>query len=534
MLTPDEIKGRQFLVSLRGYDREEVQAFLRQVAEQVGELQHIVAQLRAEARIHAEVAPSSEQPAQPGTPLPAGNAEASQIFADIGKETQRILEAAQEAGARITRRAKQDADAQVQEARRRATKAIADSERRREQVDAAVTSLQQARERLGGELRQVGRMIEQTLRDLLPPEQAHSVREALASEAADAEADAQSRPGARDGGQADADEPSERPVRQPAATAVEPRSKPPESDPAGTPRGHPRKVARDDARFDDEPHVRVIPAAQADVARRAGRRTAAATGHEAPAVEGQDRDDTAAADAEQNQSPAGGRDAVDPHRRRAAALTPLHPKLVRRLRRGMADLHNIALDRLRRSGAGVDVEALLHRDEELADLWSLAAEYLEAAYRDGDAAAAERSGRPRTGGRAGPHLRTDFLADSAERITATLAATLRMGLSTDEDLTALADRIGSVFAELKSSTAEELAATHLIRAYETGMLDAWRDSGVSHRQWLAGREPRCPEGRCRHNDQAGAVKVSEPFPSGHETPPVHVGCTCTTVPTSET
>nr|MBA2528577.1 hypothetical protein [Euzebyales bacterium] len=87
-----------------------------------------------------------------------------------------------------------------------------------------------------------------------------------------------------------------------------------------------------------------------------------------------------------------------------------------------------------------------------------------------------------------------------------------------------------VFGELKAATAEELATTHLVRAYELGLLAAWRSGGLPARRWVLGREQRCPEARCRHNDQSGPLAMGEAFPSGHDVPPVHVGCTCATVP----
>jgi len=50
------------------------------------------------------------------------------------------------------------------------------------------------------------------------------------------------------------------------------------------------------------------------------------------------------------------------------------------------------------------------------------------------------------------------------------------------------------------------------------------------REWVMGREPRCPEAKCRTNEGSGGVAVGESFPSGHDVPPIHVGCTCTTIP----
>jgi Xaa-Pro aminopeptidase len=69
--------------------------------------------------------------------------------------------------------------------------------------------------------------------------------------------------------------------------------------------------------------------------------------------------------------------------------------------------------------------------------------------------------------------------------------------------------------------------------YELGLLDAWAAGDIAQRRWVLGAEPRCPEARCRHNGQAGALPLGEAFPSGHVAPPVHPGCTCTTLPALE-
>jgi hypothetical protein len=129
-----------------------------------------------------------------------------------------------------------------------------------------------------------------------------------------------------------------------------------------------------------------------------------------------------------------------------------------------------------------------------------------------------------------PDLAGGFLTDATERVRSGLSASLKMGLSANEEPQALSDRIGSVFSEFKGAQSEELAATHLIKAYEYGLLGAWRSAGISARAWVMGREPRCPEAKCRANDQGGPVAVDEAFGSGHDVPPVHVGCTCTTIP----
>lgn len=98
MLTPDTIRSREFLVALRGYDREEVQAFLYEVADAFSAL-------------------SGDQaaPAGSGGTGPGATTENS-LFAEVGVQTQRILDAAQAAGQEIRRRAQVQADTTVQEA----------------------------------------------------------------------------------------------------------------------------------------------------------------------------------------------------------------------------------------------------------------------------------------------------------------------------------------------------------------------------------------------------------------------------------
>jgi hypothetical protein len=203
---------------------------------------------------------------------------------------------------------------------------------------------------------------------------------------------------------------------------------------------------------------------------------------------------------------------------------------VRKLKRELQEVQNIALDRVRRSGGRGEVDDFLPQGEDAKILGEGAGEYLEQAWRSGATAAgtlAERDfGEPGDT----PELAMAFVDEAGERVRASLGATLRMGMSAGEPPQGLSDRIGAVFSELKGTSAEELAATHLIRAYEMGLLGQWQRGGIKARQWVLGREPRCPEARCRQNDQTGPLPLGEPFPSGHDVPPVHVGCTCTTVP----
>ena len=610
MLTPEEIAERRFLVSLRGYDRDEVHAFLADLAHQVGQLQQRNAELSAEAERVAGAAEGA--PAEPDVPTgpgsEAGAGTPDRPFAQLGEETQRILEAAEEAAAQITRKAKRDADRELQAARQQAAKLIADGERRREALEEVVGRFEERRAAIAGELREVGQTIDRAVAELVPEGEAPTVREALAATLEQAEArddagaaaeglpDTAAHPAAGDRAKAAPDhanerEPADEPELADSAELADAAELTDELESAREPGfalvtgDHPEPVEREELNdtggvLPDEAADDAVAAASAEATEELELDPAAvpeASGLEeqsaapvvdapaederveapaederveAPAEEAPVQDSIADEAAEAPEAPEAAEAAEEPETAeaaeepeseepagpgalRAAALDPLHPKMVRRLKRGLSDLQNISLDRLRREGEKAEATDLEITDDELTALGEVADSFLQKAYQAGVDAAGVLAGRSLPAPNEPRPLADEFVGDGGGRIRQPLAATLRMGLGAKESVTALNDRVGAVFSELKRAAADELSATHLIRAYELGLLDAWEAGGVTHRIWVLGREPRCPEGRCRQNDQSGAVEVSEPFPSGHVAPPVHVGCTCTTIPSLE-
>ena len=551
MLTPEEIQSREFLVSLRGYDRDEVHAFLGRVAEQLAQTEAKANQLQQRLDRLKQQQPSTAAAAEPAPA--AASPEPSAMFAEIGKETQRILEAAQEAGQQIQRKARQEADRDLQSARGQAAKLIAEGERRREHIERVVSELEQARAAMSVQLRGVGRTIEQTLRELSPESEgagSSTMREAIGSQATADETRAAAAapaptpappppPPAAPPPAASAPEATSRPddtegeADEPAAPApaTEPDNEPAAADPvigpdegAGDAPAAAAPAATPDTTADDDGGSNTAGAATASAAPA----TAASSPAAAPAAQAATEPamPPAAADADGEQP--------DPQGLRAAALSPLHPKLVRKVKRELQEIQNIALDKLRRAKGQGDVDDFLPSDDDTSGIGEGAADLLEQAWRAGVASAGVLADRDLSTPEAPPPLADDFLSDAAQRVRSGLSSTLRMGLSATEGQQALSDRVGAVFSEFKGAQAEELAATHLIRAYEHGLLGAWQSGGVSARRWVMGREPRCPEAKCRTNDQGGPVAVGESFPSGHDVPPIHVGCTCTTVPEEST
>lgn len=158
MLTPDEIATRQFLVQLRGYDRDEVTAFLARVGEEFGELRArldgLTAELESVRRAGTGAGPASVAPTA---------ADPSALFAEIGQQTARILEAANEAGGELKRRAREQAESELTTAQSRAAELLAEGQRRRAGVEDQLSSLAASRDRVAEELRGVGRTVADAL-----------------------------------------------------------------------------------------------------------------------------------------------------------------------------------------------------------------------------------------------------------------------------------------------------------------------------------------------------------------------------------
>ena len=532
MLTPEQIESREFLVSVRGYDRDEVHAFLREAAEQVRGLRDQLEAAISDARAAEEMSAEAEANAQreraradkaeqtlAAQPLVVPTGDPASMFAEIGQQTQRILEAAAEAAEGIKAQAKREAEQEIRKARRAADKLIAEGERRREELDRGTVDLVRKRDEVTQSLRAVARGLEQSLRELTlsdPP--AATVREALRGDARRESERPEPAAGTAPADAAPADAaptdaaPAEAGPADDAAPEIVPEPEPepeplPDADAAPVAGESPEELITDTA---VQPSEDVAPEA--------------IVGQDAPVAESPAGAPAAATPAEPGDGPA------DPGLLRAEALEPLHPKLVRKLKRGLQDLQNIAYERLRANAGGADATAVLPPDEEFAPLAGSVVEFLEQAYASGVAAGARLAGSVPGEAKAPADLGAEFGADVARSVNAPLAATLRMGLGGRDQLSGLTDRVAAVFGELKQTVAEELSATHLVRAFEAGMHDAWAGAGVPARAWVLGREPRCPEARCRTNDQSGPVRLGDPFPSGHPYPPVHPGCTCTTQP----
>ncbi len=114
---PSDIVGATFDTSWRGFDQDEVRAYLRAVAERLSEALDRIEELeRAAAR--ADTAPAEHTP------------DATELNRLLGEETARVLDVANEAAAAQRERAAAEAEETVAAAERRATELESEAEKR--------------------------------------------------------------------------------------------------------------------------------------------------------------------------------------------------------------------------------------------------------------------------------------------------------------------------------------------------------------------------------------------------------------------
>ena len=203
---------------------------------------------------------------------------------------------------------------------------------------------------------------------------------------------------------------------------------------------------------------------------------------------------------------------------RDAQIEPLERVLLRSLKRALADEQNEVLDTLRRHRGPTTLTDLLPgRDDHVARYVAVATADLEAGAIQG--------ARGAGGGEAPP---VDDLATALGREVADdLRARLQRAVdAADGEEAPLRDAISSAYREWKTSWAEPLVRHHLATAHARGRFAAL--PAVPLRWVVDDDEGACPD--CDDNTLAGPTPKGQPFPTGQEHPPAHVGCRCMVVP----
>jgi DivIVA domain-containing protein len=141
-LTPDEIAAKEFLVGLRGYDKDEVRAFLRMVATSVEEHSAAAAVVPEPAPLPDPAPEPDPLPIRDYSPSPAPAAAPSSEWADLGEEIAAVLRTAHEQAAGLKAEAEAEADAIRARAEQDAAHLRAEAEQDRAAADTKLAKAQ--------------------------------------------------------------------------------------------------------------------------------------------------------------------------------------------------------------------------------------------------------------------------------------------------------------------------------------------------------------------------------------------------------
>ncbi len=182
----EQIRRRQFATVRRGYDPDQVQDYLQQIATQVETLENDLREerLQSTGRPDAPAAPASTAPPAPAVPAEtAASAEAAYeqlstrfaaVFKAADEESQKLVANAREHATKILEEAQAEADrirldaqATAEEAR---AKSAAELERARTEADRVVGGLEQRREAMLVQMHEMQSRLLAVAQDLDVPE----------------------------------------------------------------------------------------------------------------------------------------------------------------------------------------------------------------------------------------------------------------------------------------------------------------------------------------------------------------------------
>jgi DivIVA domain-containing protein len=568
-----------FTTSRRGFNQDEVRAFLVAVAAEVGRLQERERQLEAELRELQRSAPSAVE------------LDDDTVAAALGEETLRVLQTARESASQIKIRAEESAaqtlrdasdeanrmrqDAEVEAARKRQDsqsdaeaevalakqqgremvnearayreRVLADLERRTKLARNQIDELVNGRDRLlqvFERARLVAVDVTSELKDIEGPDEVVNLSPTTgpvplmvpASEPADAEADdaAADDVVVDDAGDADRAGDAEADIAADAVDADEAEADQPDVDddadddtdePEAAPVGRDANVV---SLFRD----RVPETDDADIDT-----DDESTDTDKPDVEGifeRLRTETADDDAVEPADDAADEVAPEPtpFSRRDEAIVPLIVAGARKLKRVLADEQNLVLDALRHQEPVTDLDELLPDLDEHVGGYATALddELLGAAAAGaGEHGINDTKTLRRKLGKAGALdgatslLRSDLIVPLRDRLGRAVAD----GSGDNDDIT---KRVRAVYREWKTQHIDD-QLDDVFRFAHGGGLSAMAEPG-SHMIWsIDPSEPACPD--CEDNSLAGPVAAGDPYPTGHTLAPAHSGCRCLTVPADQ-
>lgn len=92
----------------------------------------------------------------------------------------------------------------------------------------------------------------------------------------------------------------------------------------------------------------------------------------------------------------------------------------------------------------------------------------------------------------------------------------------------IGDRVSGAYREWRGERVERVAGDYATQAFSAGVVAAGDDRKL---RWIVTSATGCSD--CEDNALAGAVSAREAFPTGHAYPPAHSGCRCLLAPASD-
>jgi DivIVA domain-containing protein len=201
--------------------------------------------------------------------------------------------------------------------------------------------------------------------------------------------------------------------------------------------------------------------------------------------------------------------------RRDELIAPVTAQLSRHIKRALGDDQNRLLDVLRSAPSTQGAALLGSEDEHLAVFTSAAHGHLVDAFSAGTVFAGEEAGSIPVGTAVDP---------SSSGLAQTVVTMLRRRI--EDGAEDLGDRVGAAYREWRGERIERLVGDFAIQAFSAGVAAATGPEGKV--RWILTSTEGCSD--CDDNALAGAVGASEAFPTGHAYPPAHSGCRCLVAP----
>ena len=204
--------------------------------------------------------------------------------------------------------------------------------------------------------------------------------------------------------------------------------------------------------------------------------------------------------------------------RRDELLSPISAQLSRHVKRALGDDQNRLLDVLRSTPNLSGEELLGPEDVHLSTFTTAAQGHMAEAFAAGSVFGGAAEGSIQPGAAA---------EQAAAGLSRTIVTKLRQRLLEGADGgEGTSEQVGAAFREWRGERIERLVGDFAVQAFSAGVAAAVSPDGRV--RWVLTSSDGCSD--CDDNALAGAVPLTEGFPTGHAYPPAHSGCRCLVAP----